>query len=153
MEVKIELNDMFSYTVLIMIILFIILIALLIIRLYKYPIKRKEKVKVIKPKTVDKNKIRNNYISELLKLEKDVDSKKVTIRAAYQKQSIIIRKFVYEMTGVHVNNYTLEDIKNINMPELYNLVKEYYDPEFSKISKGDVKNSINKTLEVIRKWK
>ena len=45
------------------------------------------------------------------------------------------------------------DIKSVDMPILYELVSEYYDPEFSKEAYGDIKKSINRTREVIEKWK
>ena len=62
------------------------------------------------------------------------------------------RSFIFETTNIKVQNYTLNDISKINMPTLYELVSEYYDPEFSRISKGNIINSIAKTREVIVKW-
>ena len=61
--------------------------------------------------------------------------------------SVLIRLFVYELTGLEVQSCTLKDIKKLNIPVLYELIKEYYDPEFSKISKGNIK-----TKEVISRW-
>ena len=74
------------------------------------------------------------------------------IRAGYQELSIIIRTFVNEVTGIEVQNYALKEIKKLEMPLLYELIKEYYAPEFSENSLGDIENSINKTRKVIEKW-
>ena len=49
--------------------------------------------------------------------------------------------------------YTLNDIKKIKMDNLTKLVEEYYEPEFSKEGNGDIISSIDKTREVIVKWK
>ena len=38
------------------------------------------------------------------------------------------------------------------MPILYELVEEYYVPEFSEKSIGNIKLSIEKTRKVIEKW-
>ena len=54
---------------------------------------------------------------------------------------------------IKVQYYTLEDIKKINMPILSKLVEEYYNPEFERVSKGNVLESIGKTKKVIENWK
>ena len=51
-----------------------------------------------------------------------------------------------------MQNYTLKEIKKLNMPKLYNLIKEYYIPEFANISSGNAEKSIAQAREVIRKW-
>ena len=51
-----------------------------------------------------------------------------------------------------MQNYTLKEIENLNMPILYELIKEYYNPEFSKNIKGNILSSIEKTEKVIHKW-
>jgi len=77
----------------------------------------------------------------------------ISNREAYQSLSKLIRMFIYEMTNIKVQNYTLGDIKNINIHILYELVKEYYSPEFSRESKGDIISSIEKTRKVMEVWK
>ena len=85
-------------------------------------------------------------------LESELDGGMITSRKAYQELSMTIRLFVYELTGVEVQSYTLKEIKKLNIPVLYELIKEYYDPEFSKLSKGNIKLSIDKTRGVIQRW-
>ena len=67
--------------------------------------------------------------------------------------SMCIRKFVHAVTGIKVQNYTLGDIGGLNMPGLYNLVSEYYSPEFARKSEGDVINSLAKTRSMIEQWR
>lgn len=108
------------------------------------------KVKEVKP--VNKQKIKQKYIKKLNEVEQKILNNKITIRSAYQSTSFIIRCFVYEMTNIKVQNYTLNDISKLNMPILYELIQEYYVPEFSEQSIGNIKSSIEKTRKVIEKW-
>ena len=92
------------------------------------------------------------YLTKIDNLIINFNNSKLSSRKAYQELSSIIRNFIYEVTNIQVQNYTLKDISTINMPILYQLVSEYYNPEFSKISKGNITLSINKTRMVIEKW-
>lgn len=96
--------------------------------------------------------IKGKYISELNALESNVLGQKITIRGAYQKMSTLIRRFVYEMTGIKVQNYTLEDIRKLNMPMLEQLIGEYLAPEFAKRTESNVMASLAKTKWVVERW-
>lgn len=152
-ELKTPLQEPFHYSIF-PIVMFAIIIVLLIIVLII--ISKKKETKnipvVIEPNAKDKNQIKIAYLNELNELLKKVQENTITNRVAFQKLSKIIRNFIYEMTSIQVQNYTLADIEKINMPVLYKLVSEYYDPEFSKESKGNIINSIEKTRKVIEAW-
>ena len=150
MQAQIELKPMFSYSF-IPIIVIIILIVIILITLFI--IKRKELKKLVQiPSNKEIINIKNKYLVLLQELENNINNNKITNRSAYQKLSSIIRNFIYETTNIKVQNYTLKEIKTINMPTLTELVSEYYDPEFSSISKGNIISSLNKTRMVIEKW-
>ena len=157
MEVETELRDMFSYSyfwIIFMIILLVIVIVLLKVTKNKnktVPKVVKEEIKVQPPK---KNiwQIKNMYLKQIDELLVKINAGKISNRSAYQTLSKIIRNFVYEATSIKVQNYTLSEIKKVNMPILYELVEEYYDPEFSKNLVGNIINSLNKTKAVIEKW-
>ena len=150
MQVKTELRPSFSYSFIhiIIVIIFMILIFILI----KYLKKKEGQKKIIIPNQKDLMTIKKNYLLKIQKLSNDFNEKKISSRQAYQSLSNIIRNFIYETTNIKVQNYTLKDIEMINMPILYELVNDYYDPEFSKISKGNITDSIEKTRMVIEKW-
>ncbi len=151
MQVAIELSPMFSYSLLIILIIVVIIILLIIF----YPKKKKNNTtvtNVIIPSEKDIQKIKNKYLTEIKRLAINFNENKISNRMAFQQLSLIIRNFIHEATNIQVQNYTLSEIKQINMPILYELVSEYYDPEFCKISKGNVLQSIAKTKEVIEKW-
>lgn len=153
-ELKTELSEPFSYSIfpiiILIIILFLLILILCIIKKRKTP---KKKISIITPNEKDKNSIKIFYIQKINELLVNVQKNIISNREAYQTLSKLIRTFIYEMTNIKVQNYTLEDMKDINIPVLYELVKEYYSPEFSRESKGDIISSIEKTRKVMEVWK
>ena len=61
--------------------------------------------------------------------------------------------FVFEITDITTQNYSLSEIKKLNIPILYDLIEEYYEPEFASKPKGDFEKSIIKARRVINEWK
>ena len=150
MQVQTELKPMFSYSFIP--ILIIILLLILTIVIYKYIKKKEIQKQVVIPNHKDLMEIKRRYLLKIQELENNLNEKKISNRKSYQDLSSIIRNFIFEATNIKVQNYTLKEIKIINIPILYDLVNEYYDPEFSIISKGNIISSINKTRMVIERW-
>lgn len=150
MQVQTELKSMFSYSFIPILIISILMILTIII--YKYIKKKEIQKQVIIPSHKDLMEIKRKYLLKIQELENNFNGKKVSNRKAYQDLSSIIRTFIFEATNIKVQNYTLKEIKMINIPILYDLVSEYYDPEFSIVSKGNIISSINKTRMVIERW-
>ena len=151
MQLSVKLQELFSYSILPIIILIIILFLFSMYFLRKRN-KKKETPVIKEIDKIDINIIQEKYIIKLEELKKDLEKNKISIREAYQALSELVRYFVYEVTNIEVQNYTLKEIKKLNIPVLYNLIKEYYAPEFANISLGNVKESIERTKEVIKKW-
>lgn len=153
MQISVNLQD-FIFSPIVFLLLFLLII--LIMTIYMLKIKKKKEIKEIPEiKNIplnDRKSITQKYIKKLNVLEQKMDNRKIELRLGYQELSTIIRHFVYEVTNIKVQNYTLEEIKKIDMPKLYELVREYYTPEFSEKSFGDIKSSIEKTRKVIEKW-
>lgn len=153
MQTSVSMQPSFSYLTLYIEIFLIIILAIIIWWHFK---KKENGPKPVIEVTREKKNIKEikiKYLRKLLSLERKIEKNEITIRKAYQGLSNIIRYFVHDVTGIKVQNCTLEDIKKLNMPKLYALIKEYYRPEFAEKSLGDVKSSIEKTRKVIRKWK
>lgn len=150
MQVASDLKPMFSYSIIYIIITAIIIAILIVLLKFNFKRKKKETPIIVKNKNI--YEIKNKYLELIDNLEIDVNENKITNRHAYQKLSSLIRNYIFEATGIKVQNYTLKDIKKINMPVLYDLVAEYYDPEFAIISKGNILNSLKKTRKVIERW-
>lgn len=156
MQTSVELQTPFSYSLVYICIVFIITSIFTI-----YIIIKRCNNKEIKKSVHDANNklelnevlnIKNKYLKKIDVIKNNVENKKITNRKAYQSISNIIRHFVYEVTAIRVQKYTLSEIEKLDMPMLYELVSEYYEPEFSKNSVGDIKSSIDKTRKVIEKW-
>lgn len=150
MQIQTELKPMFSYSFIPILIIMIVIISIIIIP--KLTKKKEIKKQIVIPNHKDLMEIKKRYLSKIQELENNFNNKKITNRKAYQELSNIIRNFIFEATNIKVQNYTLKEIEKINMPILYNLVSEYYDPEFSIISEGNIISSINKTKTVIERW-
>lgn len=152
MQTGTELQAPFSYSLVPIILLFILLFLPLIIQLIKKVLKE---IKPVEDNTYnyrDPYWIKNTYLNKLLELENKVDAKQISNRKAFQELSILIRSFVKEVTGLDVTTCTLSDIERLNIPVLSELMREYYSPEFAKISLGNIKFSISNTREVINRW-
>ena len=159
MQTSINLQEPFAYSI----IPVIIIICLTLIETYYLIFLRKKndknkidetKVKVIPEKNI-KNipVIKAKYLKQLEEIEYKYANNVIELRKAYQMISENIRLFVFEITDITTQNYSLAEIQRLNIPILYELIKEYYEPEFASKSVGDFKSSINKARRVINEWK
>lgn len=131
----------------------LILIAMIIFRIIRNKkAGRKNTIKAILWEKPDMQKLKQEYLARLHHIEMEFDSDKTRIRPSYEKMSVLIRDFAYKATGIEVTKYSLSEIKKTELVDLADLIEEYYEPEFDKISAGDVKNSIEKTRGVISRW-
>ena len=158
MKTSVELQAPFQYMILwlILAVLFMAGVIIAQVLLRKKLGDRLKKAKQIKLKRIAESTLeglKKKYIGELTCIEMDLRNQKITVRQAYQKMSICIRLFVHDVTGIKVQKYTLSEIKKVNMPQLTNLVREYYEPEFALESRTDVMASIMRTRHVIEAWR
>ena len=157
MKTSITLQEPFSYSMIPMIVVGILValygIYLIVSILQKQP---KKKIATPVPKKIispaDIQTIKSKYLAELENIKQALWTQQISTRDAYQKMSLCIRHFVYEVTGIQVQNYTLEDIKGLHMPGLEALIAEYYAPEFAMTSMSDSTSSIERTKRVIELW-
>lgn len=96
--------------------------------------------------------IKNKFLMELSGIEVDLVNNRISTRDAYKKMSVCIRAFVFEVTGIEVLSYTLQDIQRLKMPLLEELIEEFYAPEFAVKSIGDSMASLQKTKRAIERW-
>ena len=156
MQTSINLQEPFKYSI----IPVIIAICLTLIGTYYliYSRKKKDKVDEVKVKAIPEKNIKNipiikeKYLNQLNTIEYRYTNNMIELRKAYQMISESIRLFVFEITDITTQNYSLAEIKKINIPFLYELIKEYYEPEFASKSVGDFNSSINKARRVINEW-
>ena len=155
LPITVELQDMMSYSKVgiigILCLVVVVLVAVILILI----IKVKKNAPAPVPRIASENKInmaKAKYNKLLMDLETRYQMSRVSEKEAYQELSKYIRHFVHDVTGIKVQNYTLEDIGRLNMPMLYYLIAECYAPEFSRDASGDLGESIRKAREVIYGW-
>ena len=116
-------------------------------------LKREKKLRLKKIAEATLEGKKKKYIGELLYIESDLKQNRITVRQAYQRISMTIRMFVFEVTGIKVQKYTLSEIRKVNIPQLTNLVREYYEPEFARETRADIRASLLKTRRLIEAWR
>lgn len=156
MPITVELQDMHSYSALM--IIFVIAFLILSIGVLVFLLIRRYRKTNVKPKVrveitpANRENIKQKYFSLLNELETKCSNNKISNRKAYQELSKITRHFVYEATGIKVHNYTLQEIKETNIAGLYSVISECYMPEFAVDKNGEIYSSIAKARKVIEEW-
>ena len=120
--------------------------------LFKGRLKKDKKLKIKTPPAKTRMMIKREYLYQLDCLAAEFSSGRRTVRAAYQEMSLLIRNYVHEMTGIRVQDCTLSEIRSLGMPNLEILVESYYEPEFAKFTRADIRNSFARTRRVIETW-
>lgn len=159
MQTTVSLQEPFSYSIFLLVSIVILVVAFTYYIIYSRNRKTNLELSEIKLKTIPEKNIKNisaikeKYLGKLDGIEYKYNNKEIELRKAYQSISEIVRLFVFEMTDITIQNYSLSELKKINIPEIYELIKEYYEPEFTCKPTGNFIVSINKARGVINKWK
>lgn len=154
MQTSVSLQEPYSFSIVPIIVLVIIAAVLLFVLLFLKKNKEEQpEVKAIPQRNI-KNipAIKNKHLRELETIEYQYKNNKLELRKAYQLISENVRLFVFEVTDITTQNYSLMEIKKLNIPNLYETIAEYYEPEFSKKPSGDFINSVNKAKDIIQKF-
>lgn len=158
MQTSINLQDPFTYSSIPLIITITLVIIFTIYFIYLRIVKSKEILEEVEIKEIPEKNIKNipviksKYLAQLDAIEYKYENKMIELRKAYQLISESMRLFVFEITDITTQNYSLAEIRKLNIPNLYELIEEYYEPEFASKSVGDLQNSINKARRVINQW-
>jgi len=156
---SIGLHDVFGFNPLM--IVFAILLLALSIYLFYLAKKNRELAAELYPSGKKPKQADNFYskkqecISTLEKIESDFKAGNITKRDAYLKMSLVVREFVFAATGLRLQEMTYTDICMINTKQTRkaaDLIRDYYEPEFAKLSDADAIASIQKTKNEILYW-
>lgn len=153
MKFDIELSAPFHYSV-VYPILFTLGLALCLAVLVWFFWQKKPKEDIAetkKPVILDASMIKKKYLMRLDELSRRVD--KNNPRSNYQELSLLMRSFVSDITGIKVTKFTLYEIDRQKFPILYDMIEEFYPPEFSREGFGDPMLAIEKVRRGIETWK
>lgn len=149
----VDLQKPFSYSLIILGILIFLVLLPWIIKLIQFIIKHwpKKKNKPEKKKVKNIAAIKSKYTK---KIDKIAANESLSDREVYLELSSTVRNFVFEMTGVTAQNFSLREIKGLNMPELYDLIEQFYHPEFAAEEvETDIAAAIAGARKVVSEWK
>lgn len=162
MQTSVDLQSPFSYSLLLTLILAaLVVLPLLIYGIYMLikhkPKKRPKKVKKpkpVKPKPVNVELVRRDYLNKLSTLKAKHSSGAIDDRTAYIELSSTVRNFVHEVTGIDTQNFTLAELKELNMPKLAILIEKFYRPEFSyEDQTADINQAFTDARTVVSQWR
>ena len=160
MYVTVKFRQLFDFSklpiLIVAAVLALLTIAIVVMYVKSWWVRKK---KVEKPVEVeeefvapDLGKLKGTYLAKLDEIEAKFNQDPTQIRPAYEGMSKVVREFVYKATGTEVDKFTLAEISNTEFAGLTKLVGEYYQPEFDKISEGDVKASLEKSRRLVAEW-
>lgn len=156
MHTTIHLQHSFSFGLLPVFLAFIAIVVLVVLFIAS---KSKEKRKDIKPAVAvpaapvnTTPNIKDKYIQKVIEVDKDFSINNIDVREGYQRLSMLIREFSTEFSGVDITKKTLAEIRAMNKYQVERLLEDYYENEFSKDPQGNLKKSVEKTIEVIKTW-
>ena len=157
MDTSVKLQDMLSYAtkpiVIMGVVLGVCLAVVVIYYLIKFLMAYFKKIEKQKPVKIEHHVVNKaTYLRQLDAIATRLAGEEISLRDAFQEMSLCIRDFVQATTGIKVQNYTLDDIKELKLNSLTVLIEEYYAPEFARESVGDFMNSLEKTKRTIEKW-
>ena len=158
MKTSVNLQEPFTYSVIPLVIVIVLIIGFTIYLIITRKVKTQKKQEKSRAKKIpernikDIKQIKERYLKQLDTIESEYNNQKIELRQAYMLISEAVRMFVFEATDIKTQNYSLNEIKKMNLPVLYDLIKEYYEPEFAFKPVGDFSSSINKARSVILKW-
>ena len=161
METTINLRRLFDFSQLPIIItgavlaaLTVAIILMILYSLLKDYKKKPRQVMEEKPVFVkpDMTKLKTEYLSLLDGIEAKFNEDPTKIRPAYEGMSRVVRDFVFRATGTEVDKFALYEICQTEYRDLASLVGEYYQPEFDKISEGDVRDALQKSRRLVSEW-
>ena len=83
-------------------------------------------------------------------IERGYKSGELDTRAAHGQMSSEVRWFVQEVTGLPAQSMVYEELRRRGRPELADLIREYYGPEFSYKSESDAVQAIEKGRSLVQ---
>lgn len=96
--------------------------------------------------------IKAEYLNRLYGIQRSYELQEITSKQTYLMLSMLVREFVKKYTGIEATTKTLSELAQMNMPQLYELVIQLYEPEFSLLAEADVRKLILQTKRVIEIW-
>ena len=128
MQTTVSLQDPYTYTIIPLILTLCLTMASTFYLLLTRKKIDKNEVEKVEIKEIPEKNIKNmvaikgKYLKQLESIEYKYNQQMIELRKAYQLISEAIRMFVFESTDITTQNYSLAEIKRLNIPNLYELL-------------------------------
>lgn len=96
--------------------------------------------------------LKQKYLALIDDVERQHQAGKVGLRKLHQQLSYLLRLFVYELRGVRLDTFTLEDLQKSRYKAIAEAVEQYYLPEFLEIEQGNAVQAVGLARKVISEW-
>lgn len=89
-------------------------------------------------------------MAALDKIRDDFRRGRISSRVAWQASSNVVRRYVYSRTGIRVLSFTADDFRTAGMPELEDMIRKCYRPEFEEQSSISPEEFIERAMKIVR---
>lgn len=96
--------------------------------------------------------LKDSYKQKLIETEQQYRQGELSEKQVFYELSRMVREFSQEMNGDYVQNCTLEEIQEKNLPQLESLIRSYYKPEFGNEPCMNVREAMKLTKRMIEQW-
>lgn len=96
--------------------------------------------------------VKEEYLRKLDILHNKFNAKEISSKVAYHNISMLVREFAKSYADLDLTTKTLSEIDNNRFPQLYGLIGELYEPEFSKEKEKNIEAIILQAKRIIETW-
>lgn len=101
---------------------------------------------------VDVPALRGKYDVLISEVEAAHRGGELSIRAAHQRLSLLLRLFAYESTGIRAPHMTLAELREGSNTPLSDAVARLYPGEFEAVERGSVLDAAEVARRVVHTW-
>ena len=97
--------------------------------LLRFVVNKLFEVRVYSPFRLDR--LHRESLRKVQEISSEYGKKELDSRAAHQQMSLAVRQFVQAVTGLPADKMVYGDMRALRRPDLADLIKDYYEPEFA----------------------
>lgn len=95
---------------------------------------------------------RVEYVAEIDAVARDHDAGRCSSREVFQRLSPLVRRYVFDVSGVPVHTMTLATLRRRQQGELAETVARWYPSEFSAFVDADVPTGLDHARHFVQRW-
>lgn len=101
---------------------------------------------------VDVPALRGKYEALISEVEAAHRSGELSVRAAHQRLSLLLRLFAYESSGIRAPHMTLAELRDGRDTPLSDAVAKLYPGEFEAVERGSVLDAAEVARRMVHTW-